>query len=43
MLGGLGVALVCWRSSAPAGWRWCIPLAIVAAALFGAAWAVIPA
>ena len=40
-LGGLGVALVCLSLG---GWPWylALPVTIVAAALFGAAWAAIP-
>jgi ABC-type uncharacterized transport system permease subunit len=42
LLGGLGVALVCLSVSWP-HWLVALPVALVAAALFGAAWALIPA
>jgi general nucleoside transport system permease protein len=42
LLGGLGVALVCLSISWP-HWLIALPVALAAAALFGAAWAFIPA
>jgi len=42
MLGGLGVALVCLAVDWP-HWLIALPVALVAGALFGAAWAFIPA
>jgi simple sugar transport system permease protein len=42
MLGGLGVALICLALPWP-HWTLALPAAMVAAALFGAAWAAIPA
>lgn len=42
MLGGLGVALVCLAAPWP-HWALALPAAVLAAALFGAAWAAIPA
>lgn len=42
MLGGLGVALVCLALPWP-HWGLALPAAMVGAALFGAAWALIPA
>jgi simple sugar transport system permease protein len=42
-LGGLGVALVCMRFGAALPATLLVPLAIAASALFGAAWAYIPA
>lgn len=42
MLGGLGVALVCLAFPWP-HWGLALPAAMVGAALFGAAWALIPA
>ncbi|MEM9975760.1 MAG: ABC transporter permease [Pseudomonadota bacterium] len=42
MLGGLGVALVCLSINWP-HWLLALPIAIVGGALFGAAWAAIPA
>ena len=42
MLGGLGVALVCLALPWP-HWTLALPAAMVAGALFGAAWAAIPA
>ena len=42
MLGGLGVALVCLTVPWP-HWTLALPVAIVAGALFGAAWAAVPA
>lgn len=41
-LGGLGVALVCLALPWPAWWM-ALPAAVVGAALFGAAWAAVPA
>ena len=42
MLGGLGVALVCLSIDWP-HWALALPAAIIGGAVFGAAWAVIPA
>ena len=42
-LGGLGVALVCLSLDHSLPWWLIAPLAVVAAALFGAAWALVPA